>query len=343
MDRSAGWPIDAAMCRRRDPYELSQLQRGAERSLLTRYLADLSTMKDRTPPEEPASATTPGCADPAARTRLVEANLGLVVAAARRRSRYSGADTLDLIQEGNLALIAAACAYDPLRGVPFPSFAAFHVRRRVAAASGVPLPIQLSASARRILRRADHTNRRLAQEMGREPTHVELAQRAEISPELVASLRLATARTVALDAPLGDSMGPSPHEQPADETLSSMESLLDDRRVSAAVAEMVAQLPSAEANIVHLCYGLASKEALSIDECGDLLGLTRNQVRVRMRKALRRLRRIAMLQGLSPGSDVLFSLNPRAGKEANSADRPTTRAAVTSETGRSRHGRYGYR
>jgi RNA polymerase primary sigma factor len=239
--------------------------------------------------------------DLAAKERMVNSNLRLVIANARK---YQGHELplLDLIQEGILGLIRAAEKFDYRKGFKFSTYATFWVRQAIQRALDnrartIRIPVHLGQRERKIAR----AHRELAAEFGREPTEAEVADAAELTVEEVRETR-ETARVVtSLDRPVGEaeetSLGallPSDERGPAEE--------VDILLVGDALRRALERLPEREREVVRLRYGVFGSEPTPLVETGRRLGISQDSVRRLERKALSELAASRELEALSPAA-----------------------------------------
>jgi RNA polymerase sigma factor (sigma-70 family) len=226
----------------------------------------------------------------ALKQRLVEANLRLVVSVAARY-RHTALSLMDLVQEGNIGLMKAADRFEYRRGFKFSTYATWWIRQaitRAVADTGrtVRLPVHIVESLNQLTK----LHRMLSLELGRSPTDLELAARAETAPERVALLTQVSAAPVSLDAAIGEGL--------------AFGDMLDDRRASpearvvAADARrharrMLGTLNERERTILALRFGLADDCEHTLQEIADRIGLSRERVRQIERQAMARLRRRA--------------------------------------------------
>ena len=223
-----------------------------------------------------------------AKERLINSNLRLVVANAKRY-QGQGLTLLDLIQEGILGLIRAAEKFDWRRGYKFSTYATFWIRQAMQRgleqkARTIRIPTDLAQRERRVAR----VERELAAELGREPTDEEIAQRAEIESDELERIRSASRVVTSLDRPVGEEgetdLGALlPSDRPAPE-----------EEVSVALGQQtlrraISRLPDDEREVVRLRYGINGNEATTIRDTGKQLGIPGRQVQQLEERALRRL------------------------------------------------------
>ena len=275
----------------------NKLRTGSVHSL-DRYLHEIGREPLLTPTEEVELARMAREGDTAALERLTRANLRFVVTVAKQ-FQNQGLSLADLISEGNLGLIKAATRFDETRGFRFISYAVWWIRQAILQALAeqsrvVRLPFNRVGALTRITKAFSA----LEQEYEREPSTQEIAQILEMSPlDVAQALRLAS-RHVSLNAPsfpeeevpLLDTL-PNP-ELPAPDSPLLDESLQQDIRAA------LSSLPRREAEVIRLYYGIDREGALTLEEIGAELGLTRERVRQLKERALARLRRCAEGRGL---------------------------------------------
>jgi RNA polymerase primary sigma factor len=222
---------------------------------------------------------------------LVCANLRFVVSIAKT-FQGGGVPLMDLISAGNLGLLRAARTFDETKGVKFISYAVWWVRRAIlqaltAQSRIVRLPFNQTAKLRRVARRANV----LLQELGREPTHGEIADGIDTSEEEVATAMSISQVALSFDAPLtpgGDNnlldYLPDTRNLPPDEEAF-------EKALTQSIDEALSHLNGRESKILRLYFGFDGKEPMTLEQIGSLLGITRERVRQVRDRALRRLRK----------------------------------------------------
>ena len=238
--------------------------------------------------EEVDLATAVERGDLRAKERLINSNLRLVVANAKRY-QGQGLSLLDLIQEGILGLIRASEKFDWRKGYKFSTYATFWIRQAIQRgleqkARTIRVPTELAQHERRVAR----VERELATELGREPTDEEIVGRAKIDPEELERIRSASRVVTSLDRPVGEegetdlgALLPSDQPQPEEEVSVALEEQTLHRAVS--------RLPDEERQVVKLRYGINGNEPTTIRETGRQLGIPGRQVQRLEEQALRRL------------------------------------------------------
>jgi RNA polymerase sigma factor (sigma-70 family) len=235
----------------------------------------------------------------AARQELIMANTRLVISIAKKY-QGRGLPLPDLIQEGNLGLMKAVDRFDPTRGVRLSTYATWWIRQSIARAAGdrgrtIRLPINQGQRWGR-LRRASE---RLAQELGREPTYEELAHEAELTPEQVETTLLAAREPVQLDELIGDEENRPRADLVADKESEVPEEAAARELLVESISFLLGALPSREARIIRLRFGLENGDTHSMSQIGQLMGYSRERIRQLQHAALSKLRQMQEAYGLA--------------------------------------------
>jgi RNA polymerase primary sigma factor len=223
-----------------------------------------------------------------AKERMINSNLRLVVANARRYQNQ-GLPLLDLVQEGTLGLIRAVEKFDWTRGFKFSTYATYWIRQAMqraieSRARTIRLPTTLAQQERRIAR----AERTLATRLGRDPTIEEVAAEAELAPEQIAFLRDAPRTVTSLDKPVGEEGDTSlgeliPGESAAPEEEAAVALGTD------ALRRAIHELPHEERVVLKLRYGINGDEPHPLEHIGREIGRSARDVREIERRALERL------------------------------------------------------
>ena len=265
---------------------------------LDQYLRDISAYPLISREDEVDLARLIRVGDQEALDKLVRSNLRFVVSVAKKYQNQ-GVSLSDLINEGNLGLIRAAHKFDETKGIKFISYAVWWIRQAILQALAeqsriVRVPLNRAGTLHRIGKRANI----LLQELGREATHAEIADGMDITEEEVAKTMSISQAHLSLDAPLSpgednklldylpDNLNPTPDEQTFEKALTE------------SIEAALGSLKEREAKILRLYFGLDGSEAMTLEEIGALLGITRERVRQIKEKALSRLRHVSRARAL---------------------------------------------
>lgn len=263
-----------------------------ERSPIRYYLDQIGKTPLLTLEEETALARRVLKGDEAARQKMIQSNLRLVVRIAKDYDNF-GLSLMDLISEGNFGLIKAVERFDPDKGGKLSTYASWWIKqaiKRALATSGktIRLPVHMVdriAQMRRI-------TARLAAELGREPHNEEIAQAMEIPLAKVVHMKSVANRAASLDQPVGEEGDATLGDLVKDESERTPFETLRGKSDNDEVAEMLAALDPREAEILVRRFGLDGESPLTLEEVGERFKLTRERVRQLQQSALMQLRRI---------------------------------------------------
>ena len=261
-----------------------------EKTALDQYLRDVSRHELITPDKEKELGALAQKGDQGAIQELARANLRFVISVAKKYQNRGVALT-DLIQEGNVGLVTAARKFDPEQGVKFISYAVWWIRQAILASlanhgRAVRVPLNRASDLARIFREKE----RLKQELNREPTSEELSGATDLTPELIESLPTLNAAEIRLDAPIGDSEDSQLVERFISEEAAEPEQDVEARLLTETVGVALTMLEARDAKVLRLYFGLEGEREHTLEEIGNLLGVTRERIRQLRDRALRRLR-----------------------------------------------------
>jgi RNA polymerase primary sigma factor len=261
-----------------------------EKTALDQYLRDVSRHELITPDKEKELGALAQKGDQDAIQELARANLRFVISVAKKYQNRGVALT-DLIQEGNVGLVTAARKFDPEQGVKFISYAVWWIRQAILASlanhgRAVRVPLNRASDLARIFREKE----RLKQELNREPTSEELSGATDLTPELIESLQTLNAAEIRLDAPIGDSEDSQLVERFISEEAAEPEQDVESRLLTETVVSALTLLEARDAKVLRLYFGLEGEREHTLEEIGNMLGVTRERIRQLRDRALRRLR-----------------------------------------------------
>lgn len=264
----------------------SQFEEGS----LDQYLRDISIYPLITREEEVTLAQRIRKNDQEALDKLVRSNLRFVVSVAKKYQNQ-GVSLSDLINEGNLGLIRAAHKFDETKGIKFISYAVWWIRQSILQALAeqsriVRVPLNRAGALHRIGKRAST----LLQELGRQPTHSEIAEGLDITEEEVAKTMLISQVHLSLDAPMTPGEDNRLLDYLPDTTNRTPDEQTFEKALTEAIEESLSGLKERESKILRLYFGLDGEDPMTLEDIGTLLGITRERVRQIKEKALLKLR-----------------------------------------------------
>ncbi|MCD7756111.1 MAG: RNA polymerase sigma factor RpoD [Firmicutes bacterium] len=254
------------------------------------YLKEIGQIKLLTAEEEVELAKRVAEGDQDAKNKLTEANLRLVVSIAKKYSGR-GLHILDLIQEGNTGLIRAVDKFDWTKGNKFSTYATWWIRQAITRAiADQARTIRVPVHMVEVINKATRCNRKLVQELGREPTVEEIAAELNLPVEKIIEANRTAADTLSLDTPVGDEEDTSigsfvPDERnpgPADATSNAL--------LAEALKEILDTLTDREADVLRMRFGMYDGRTHTLEEVGQIFGVTRERIRQIENKAIRKLR-----------------------------------------------------
>ena len=271
-----------------DPLELA-----AEYNLddpVRMYLKEIGQVKLLTADEEIELAKRVPEGDKAAKDRLTEANLRLVVSIAKKYSGR-GLHILDLIQEGNTGLIRAVDKFDYTKGNKFSTYATWWIRQAITRAiADQARTIRVPVHMVEVSNKATRYNRKLVQELGREPTLEEIAAELNLPIEKIIEANRTAADTLSLDMPVGDEEDTTIGSFVEDDNTPGPADATSNALLAEALAEILGTLTEREADVLKMRFGMYDGRTHTLEEVGQIFGVTRERIRQIENKAIRKLR-----------------------------------------------------
>ena len=258
------------------------------------YLREIGKIPLLSSEEEIALAHRIEKGDQKAKDKMAEANMRLVVSIAKRYSGR-GLDFLDLIQEGNTGLLRAVEKFDVSKGFKFSTYATWWIRQAITRAIAdqsrtIRIPVHMVETINKLLR----TQRRMTQELNREPTIEELSKELEMEPEKVEYIIKIKQDITSLDAGIGrdsDEEETSLGELIEDEDSISPEESATNELLKEHVNEILGTLSDREQKIIRMRFGLDNGKSHTLEEVGAEFAVTRERIRQIEAKALNKLRK----------------------------------------------------
>lgn len=254
------------------------------------YLKQLEAQGEKVPPSQRRDLKLVIRDGNKAKNHLLEANLRLVVSLAKR---YTGRGMafLDLIQEGNLGLIRAVEKFDYAKGYKFSTYATWWIRQAITRAmADQARTIRIPVHMVEVINKLGRIQRELLQDLGREPTPEELAKEMDITPEKVLEIQQYAREPISLDQIIGDEgdsqLGDFIEDSEAVVAVDAVSfTLLQDQ-----LQDVLDTLSEREAGVVRLRFGLTDGQPRTLDEIGQVYGVTRERIRQIESKTMSKLR-----------------------------------------------------
>jgi RNA polymerase primary sigma factor len=273
----------------KDPYDAVAAVTQDPLKLYVRQIGDGPLL---TPQEERELARRKDDGDEAAKRRLIECNLRLVMSITRNYTK-AGVPLLDLIQEGNLGLIRAVEKFDYKLGFKLSTYATWWIRQAVTRALAdqgrtIRLPVHVAEQTRKVLR----ARRVLAQKLNRDPDIPEIAKESGFPPERVQELLELIEDPVSLETPVGDGesiYGDLIEDTKSDQPDAATAKMLRSRELAGALRRLSPRMR----RVLTLRFGLDGETPQTLEQVGVGLGITRERVRQLEARALRELRQVA--------------------------------------------------
>ena len=254
------------------------------------YLKEIGQVKLLSAEEEVELAQKVSEGDQAAKNKLTEANLRLVVSIAKKYSGR-GLHILDLIQEGNTGLIRAVDKFDWTKGNKFSTYATWWIRQAITRAiADQARTIRVPVHMVEVINKATRCNRKLVQELGREPTVEEIAAELNLPVEKIIEANRTAADTLSLDTPVGDEEDTSIGSFVEDERTPGPADATSNALLAEALKEILDTLTEREADVLRMRFGMYDGRTHTLEEVGQIFGVTRERIRQIENKAIRKLR-----------------------------------------------------
>lgn len=280
--------------------ELNEMAEALSDDPVKQYLREIGSYALLSVDEEVELARRISTGDKAAKRRLTEANLRLVVSIAKRYVGR-GLSFLDLIQEGNLGLIKAVDKFDHEKGYKFSTYATWWIRQAITRSIAdqsrtIRIPVHMSE----VINRTYRVSRTLMQELGREPNEQELAEAMDMPVEKVREVLKVSADPISLDTPIGEEDDSHLGDFIKDENMMGPEEAASYKMLQEQIDKLLDTLTERESRVLRLRFGLEDGRCRTLEEVGAEFGVTRERIRQIEAKALRKLRhpnKVKMLRG----------------------------------------------
>lgn len=255
------------------------------------YLKDIGQVQLLTSEQEVELAKRILEGDQKAKAELSERNLKLVVSIAKKYVNRSSMQFLDLIQEGNLGLIKAVEKFDYTKGFRFSTYATWWIRQAITRAIAdqartIRIPVHMVETIHKLSR----VSKQLMQELGRDPSNAEIAERMGISEQRVCEIQKIAQDPVSLESPVGEEDESKISDFVEDDTMKSPTESAAQDILKAQLLAVIETLTPREQKVIRLRYGLDDNHPRTLEEVGKDFNVTRERIRQIEAKALRKLR-----------------------------------------------------
>jgi RNA polymerase primary sigma factor len=303
-DRDAGVEQGKALRARLGEMKKGELEESVEQNLdsLRLYLRSIGRVPLLSAEEEVALAKRIERGDIAAKQHMVEANLRLVVSIAKGYIGR-GLTFLDLIQEGSLGLIRAVEKFDHRRGYKFSTYATWWIRQAVTRAIAdkgrtIRIPVHMVERLNKLL----HAERRLIQQLGREPSTEEIAAELECTTREVREVMRMAQQPISLEKPIGDEQDSALADLIEDVGSESPFEIASEALRRENVTRVLACLPARERGVIEMRYGITGERSRTLEEVGRAFNITRERVRQIESRTLKKLQTLPDAQQLREAS-----------------------------------------
>ncbi len=255
------------------------------------YLKDIGTVQLLTADQEVELAKKILEGDEYAKSELCERNLKLVVSIAKKYVNRSSMQFLDLIQEGNLGLLKAVEKFDYTKGFRFSTYATWWIRQAITRAIAdqartIRIPVHMVETIHRLSR----VSKQLMQELGRDPSNAEIAERMGITEQRVCEIQKIAQDPVSIESPVGEEDESKIGDFLEDESTTSPSDDASQSLLKVQLMSVIETLTPREQKVIRLRYGLDDNHPRTLEEVGRDFNVTRERIRQIEAKALRKLR-----------------------------------------------------
>ena len=254
------------------------------------YLREIGRIPLLTQEQEIELAKRMEAGDESARELLITANLRLVVSVAKKYLNR-GLSFADLIQEGSIGLMRGVEKFDYRKGYKLSTYVTWWIRQAMSRALAdqsrtIRLPVHLTETMNRVSR----ASRKLAEQLGREPTAAELAGELKMTEDQINELMQVSRDPTSLDTPIGEEEDTSLSDMVADTSMVTPEDNAEQQMLKEEINELLDELDPRDRKVLEMRFGLNGNKTHTLEEIGGQLGITRERVRQIENKAIRRLR-----------------------------------------------------